>query len=374
MTEYDNLVNRYTDLLSKASKGVYSARAELKEAISTSDFPVIFGDIKSAQLQARYARAENKFWTKIARKVTVPNFLPQSFYDWEVDYTTILRENGGITTIPGTLPNVPENTEYPTAYLAASTEQFNIRKAGMRFPFTFEAIINDQWGLVDSLPDTMLRTAIDSEDAEVTRLLTDGDGPNGAYFNAGNGNLLKYGTNTDGQAQLTRETLKAAIKQANTRFYKGAPVRFSKFALVVPPALEDAANDILSIKEFLVTDGNLQYREQNSFGAPIEVVVNPWLSVADLTRGDTAWYVVPFAGEGVRMSLALGFLNGHEAPEVRVHNATGLYLGGGQVPAREGSFLADDFETRIRHIYGGVALNAGIGTVASTGQATPVTA
>jgi hypothetical protein len=374
MSEYTRLVEKYTDMLAAAKVGNYHARADLKEAISTSDFPAIFADIKSAQLQNRYTLAENRIWKKIARRVTVPNFLPQSFYDWDIDYEKILRENGGITTIPGTLPNIPENTEYPSAYLVSSEEQFQIRKAGVRWPFTFEAIINDQWGLVDSLPDSMLRVAIDSEDGEVTRLLTDGDGVNAAYFNAGNENLLVYGTNTDGQAALTRETLKAAIKQANSRTYNGAPVRFSKFALVVPTALVEEANDILAVKEFLVQDGNLQYREQNNFGAAIEVVENPWLQVADLTHGATGWYVVPFAGEGVRMSLALGFLENYEEPEVRVHNDTGLLLGGGTVNPRSGNFRADAYEIRLRHIFGGVALNAGIGTVGSTGQAAPTTA
>lgn len=379
--EYNKRVDQITDWLSAASKGNYTAQAQLKEAISTSDFPAVFTDIKNAQLQAKYALAENRFWQKLARKITVPNFLPQSFIDlgWDdAAFDNILATNGGKRTIPGALPNVPEGTEYPTAFkLYSSTEQLEIRKSGARIPFTFEAIINDQWGIVDDLPQWLLRTALDSEDIEVTELLTDGDGPNAAYFNAGNNNLLKFGTNVDGQAAFTRDTLKAALKQANS--HKAGPnnnrtVRFSKFAVVVSSAFYQDALDIVNgPKSFLVTDGNLQYEQTFDFGANFEVVENPWLDVIDTVHGSTAWYVVPFNGDGVRTSLGLGFLNGHDAPELRVHNETGLYLGGGNVPVREGSFLNDTWELRIRHIYGGVALNGGIGTVASSGQAAPTT-
>lgn len=379
--EYNKRVDQITDWLAAASKGNYVAQAQLKEAVSTSDFPAVFTDIKSAQLQAKYALAENRFWQKLARKITVPNFLPQSFIDlgWDdAAFDNILATNGGKRTIPGSLPNVPEGTEYPTAFkLYSSTEQLEIRKSGSRIPFTFEAIINDQWSIVDDLPNWLLRTALDSEDIEVTELLTQGDGPNPAYFNAQNNNLLKFGTNTDGQAALTRDTLKAALKQANS--HKAGPnnnrtVKFTKFAVVVSSA---AYQDVLDIvngpKQFIVTDGNLQYTETFDFGVAFEVVENPWLDAIDTEHGSTAWYVVPFNGDGVRTSLGLGFLNGHDSPELRVHNETGLYLGGGAVPVREGSFLNDTWELRIRHIYGGVALNGGIGTVASTGEAAPTT-
>lgn len=377
--EYNTRVDQITDWLAAASKGNYTAQANLKESLSTSDFPAVFTDIKNAQLQARYALVENRFWQKLARKVTVPNFLPQSFIDlgWDDSaFDNILATNGGKRTIPGALPNVPEGTEYPTAFkLFSSNEQLAIRKSGARIPFTFEAIINDQWNIVNDLPTWLLRTALDSEDIEVSELLTDGDGVNSAYFNAPNGNLLKFGANVDGQAAFTRDTLKAALKQANshkTGPNNNRPVKFSKFAVVVSSAMYQDAIDIVNgPKTFTVTDGNLQYIETFDFGVAFEIVENSWLDVIDATHGSTAWYVVPFAGEGARTALGLGFLIGHEAPELRVHNQTGLYLGGGDVPVREGSFLNDAWELRIRHIYGGVALNGGIGTVASSGQAAP---
>ncbi len=382
--QYDALIEKYTDLLEGASKGDWIARAHLKEAaLSTSDFPAAFTDIKTAQLQAKYAlESEAQVWRKIARKVTVPNFLPQSFIDlgWDDSaFDNILATNGGYETTPGTLPNVPEATEYPTAFkLYSSTEQLEIRKAGMRIAFTFEAIINDQWNVVDDLPGWLLRTALNSEDAEVAKLLSDGDGPNSVYFNAGNNNLLEYGINTDGQAALTRETLKVALKQANSHKAgpnNNRPVRFNRFALVVPPSLEDLANELKDVPtQFIVHDGNLEYPATFTYGVAFEVVVLDWLEAVDKTHGATSWYIVPFAGDGIRTSLGLGFLQNYDRPELRLHNDQGTFLGGGDVPARQGSFLNDTWQLRLRHIFGGVALNGGIGTVASSGQAAPVLA
>jgi hypothetical protein len=51
---------------------------------------------------------------------------------------------------------------------------------------------------------------------------------------------------------------------------------------------------------------------------------------------------------------------------MRIKANGGIFLGGGDVPARDGSFENDDWEMRVRHIAtGGFIVPAG--TVASTG-------
>lgn len=382
--EYNKRVDQITDWLAGASQGNYMAQAHLKEAIATSDFPEFFTDIKNAQLQAAYADTRENYqgvWTKIARRLTVPNFKPQSFveFGWDNEYGVgnILATNGGRKSGPGKLPNIPEGTEYPTGVfkLYRSEAELEIRKAGARIGFTFEAIINDDWDAVDQLPAYLLDQALNSEDIEVTELLTDGDGPNANTFNSANGTLLKYGTNTDGTAALTRDTLKAALYQANN-FKAGPnktfPVRFQKFAVVIPQALEQVAIDIQNAPtQFIVQDGAITYTDTFTIPQAYEFVIDPWLDVYDAQHGGTSWYVVPFNGQGQRIGLGLGFLQGYDRPELRIHNNQGVLLGGGAVPARLGSFRNDDWELRIRHIYGGVAMNNGLGMVGSNGSALP---
>lgn len=382
-TNYERRILGFAETLNKAYKGSFQARVDIKEAaISTSDFPALFNEVTNIQLQEQYQLAEEQIWQKIARRVTVPNFLNHKMMDlgWDdAAMDNLLAENGGHKTVAGTLPVVPEGTEYPTAFkLYASAEEINTRKNGARVPVNFETFINDQWNVLAEIPAALTRAALRSEDAAVTLQLAaeDGSGLNTANFNATLGTLIEYGTNTAGTVALTRDTLKAALQQANS-FKTGPnnnrPVTFSKFAVVIPHALKTLADEIKEMPtQVTVVDGNETYVKNFSYGENFEFVVNPFLDQINTTNGDTAWYVVPFAGEGTRTSLALTFLELFELPELRVHNDTGLLLAGGTLDPKNGSFRNDTWEMRIRHIYNSGALNSMLGSVASTGVAAPV--
>lgn len=381
---YERRLLGFADKLGKAYKGDYMARAELKEAaISTSDFSGLFTDVTSVQLMEQYELPTEQVWPKIARRLTVPNFLPQTMMEvgWDDSaFGDLLAVNGGVPTVEGTLPNIPEGTEYPTAFkIFSGEESLSTKKNGARVPVTFEMFINDQWSILEAIPGELARTAKESEDAAVSKIFADvttGDFNDG-YFNAANGNLLAYGTNTPGTAALTRETLKAALTQANS--YKAGPnsnrpVTFSKFAVVISQAMKPLADAIMDLPtSYTEVDGNKTYNVTWNYGADFEFVVDPWLDVINQTTGDTAWYVVPFGGEGKRTSLGLTFLEGFEIPELRVHNDQGFMLGGGAVNPRYGSFRNDTWEIRIRHIYEQAALGNGLGTVGSRGTAVPTT-
>ena len=382
-TNYERRILGFAQTLKEAYGGSFQARVDIKEAaISTSDFPALFNEVTNIQLQEQYQLAEEQIWQKIARRVTVPNFLNHKMMDlgWDdAAMDNLLAENGGHKTVAGTLPVVPEGTEYPTAFkLYASAEEINTRKNGARVPVNFETFINDQWNVLAEIPTALTRAALRSEDAAVSLQLAAGDGSglNTDNFNATLGTLIEYGSNTAGTVALTRDTLKAALKQANsfkTGPNKNRPVTFSKFAVVIPQALKALADEIQEMPtQITVVDGNETYVKNFSYGENFEFVVNPYLDQINTTNGDTAWYVVPFAGEGTRTSLALTFLELFELPELRIHNDTGLLLGGGSLDPKNGSFRNDTWEMRIRHIYNSGALNSMLGSVASTGVAAPV--
>lgn len=380
---YERRILGFAETLNNAYKGSMQARLDIKEAaISTSDFPALFNEVTNIQLQEKYQLAEEQIWQKIAKRVTVPNFLNHKMMDLGWDDSAmdnLLAENGGHKTVAGTLPVVPEGTEYPTAFkLYASEEEINTRKNGARVPVNFETFINDQWNVLADIPNALTRAALRSEDAAVTLQLVaeDGTGLNTGNFNSTLGTLVEYGTNTPGTVALTRDTLKAALTQAQSFKAgpnKNRPVTFSKFAVVIPQALKQTADDIAALPtQITITDGNETYTTTFSYGENFEFVVNPFLDQINEANGDTNWFVVPFAGEGVRTSLALTFLELFELPELRVHNDTGFLLGGGAVNPQHGSFRNDTWEMRIRHIYNSGALNSMLGSVGSTGTAAPV--
>ena len=372
----------FATALSSAYEGSGQARLDIKEAaISTPDFPALFNQVTQLQVQEKYALEEEQVWQKIARKVVLPNFLPQQMIDLGWDDSAmdnLLASNGGHRTIAGGLPNVPEGTEYPAAFkLYSSAEAIATRKNGARVPVTFETFINDQWNVLAEIPTNLVRAAKKGEDDAVSVQLADidGTGLNTDNFNVTLGTLLEYGTNTAGTAALTRETLKAALGQAQS-FKAGPnnnrPVTFSKFAVVIPRALKATAEAIQALPlQVTVTNGNEQWVETFTYGETFEFVINERLDIINTTNGATAWYVVPFAGEGTRTSLALTFLERFEVPELRIHNETGLMLGGGALSPELGSFRNDTWEMRIRHIYDGAALNEMLGSVGSTGTEAP---
>ena len=173
-----------------------------------------------------------------------------------------------------------------------------------------------------------------------------------------------------GNAALTIESLEAAIEAANLQTWQGGLMTpISRFALVVPRALEMTARRILAIQsvrtESTVGSTVTSLTSGNPIGSQVEIVVNDWIT--KINSGASAyWFLVPVPGQGINPNLALGFLRGYETPELRIKMNGGTFIGGGDVPARDGSFDNDDFEMRIRHIATGGFI-VPTGTIASTG-------
>jgi len=143
----------------------------------------------------------------------------------------------------------------------------------------------------------------------------------------------------------------------------------TQFALVIPRALEMTARKILSVQEVRSenTVGSIATTtiSGNPIGTQVVIVVDDWLTKINSGAG-AYWFLIPVPNQQLNPAVALGFLRGYEAPELRIKSNGGMYIGGGEVPAREGSFDNDDWEMRIRHIAtGGFIVPAG--TMASTG-------
>jgi hypothetical protein len=311
------------------------ARADLQEAMAASDFRNAAFEVIDREVQERY-QALPAVWSLYARKVLVKDFKPKVLVD-------LLGGMAG-------LDEVPELTEYPEGAVSKSLRTISVKKHGKRFAFSWESWINDDLDELGSLPEALSIAARETESRKAAALLTDGDGPNAAFFNA----TAIGGTTSNlftGNPALTTQSLTDGIGiVTGRRDPEDRPIVIPRLTLVVPPALETTARTIL---------GATMIRTQ-------EGTVDPWLPVLD--KGANAaktWYLVPTPSSG-RYSLALGFLRGHEDPQVRVKGGQGQQTGGGAIDPTDGSFEIDDIQYRVRHVLDG-AYGDPIGTLASTG-------
>lgn len=331
-----------------------SGSAYLQESISTSDLLKTFKTVTQAAVLAQYANTP-KVWTDFARKNLMNDFKPALFRELIADWSGLPATVGGEATAPDSLPNVPELTEYPTISWGVGEAQTQLSKKGARAPFSWESVVNDEWGVLEALPTYLGQLASNTEDTQATLQLASATGPNALTFSAGNGNAA------DNKA-LTLDNLAAAQQAVLQRKVNGRYIEVSSWRLVVPPQLELVAKQILATTEIFteVTNGNTVQRTKTQvpLTGNIALTVNPWLTRIDVSaNAHRTWYLVPNGGDdGTRTAIVVNFLRGREAPEFRSSGDTGLYLGGGAVPSREGSFLADDVQYRVRHVTSGATV------------------
>jgi hypothetical protein len=347
------------------------AQGEVSEALTTSDLARTFNFVTRAATVKQYSELPTT-WTQFAKRERLQNFNITTFREFVFEDDVRLAENGGFVTAPASLPVVPELTEYPSFRFTTGANQVKLNKRGARVPFSWEAVINDEWSFIQSLPGKLAEFAKNSEELEAVGVLTSVTGPNAGTFNAQNGN-----TNATNYV-LGLDAIALAKNEVKNRKVNGNYINVTKWALIVPTNLEETAKRILSLSSLEVTQGNLKYTTTTNL-SDITLVVNDWLTKVDKSANAAkTWYLVPLNGsDGTRDSIIVAFLNGHEQPEFRQSGNTGLYLGGGAVPSLEGSLLNDDVEYRVRHVVTGAYLypqalfaSTGVGGAAPSTQPT----
>lgn len=374
-----------SELVEHALDGDYNAQGEIKnevrkaisqdiqESMSTSDFPTALKAITNIAFLQQYQQI-TPVYTQYTTSYDVNNLRPQSFYSLFPDFSNLPASVDGVPNIkafPGGLPLVPELTEYPTFSFAASSTSFGVQKFGARVNFSFEMLLNDEWGVLETLPTQLAQLARNQEDIVAIEALVSPTGPNTTFFNNGNGNLINT---TNGFASnnpaLSVDALVNAMATIRGRNYNGNPVTVQRFALMVPPALAALATRLLGVTSFQITDvTNGVYDIPNPI-TDVTLIVNPWIPLVDVSANvNKTWYLLPLASAGIRPAVVFSKIRGRGEPELRIAAATGNYLGGGEVPGREGSFLNDDIQFRVRHFVG--AAGIGFETAAvSNGTAT----
>jgi hypothetical protein len=333
------------------------------EAMSTSDFPELFGDIISRQTLATYTMWPVT-WTSVAKKILVRDF----------------RDNKLFPPMLGgdqRLDVVPEGTNYPEVGLEEQTPvTFSVKKRGRRLAFTFEAMLNDDLDLLRDIPGRLATAARRTEEREVTDQYVGAAGPHASLYTAGNANII----NTSNGAAATNPPLSIAGLQdaftvlGNQVDEEGEPIMVESVTLVVPPALEVTARNILSATELrfdtvspgATTGLNQGLTTQNWMRGRVVLQVNPYIPIVATSNQHTTWFLFANPAMG-RPAIIAAFLRGFDQPQILIREPNAITPGGGRVDPMDGDFDTDSIQYRVRHIVTAARLD-GKATVASNGS------
>lgn len=344
-------VAKVKSLYEAGIRGDRIAAATFMETITTSD--AIFNAAYFANLQVLpQFDAAPRNWSQIAGVREVPDFKPVVlrgiFGEWEN-----LQRQGSVTGVgfnnpEGVAPVVAEGAPYPYAVLGDSEAAYGqLMKRGFKVGWTWEARINDRGTeFFSQIPGQMLDVALETEEWSVWNALITGTQSSSQLA----GGTTYTGATVTANAVFSRDALVRAIYELSQREVNGRKIQVSGgYNLIVPTGTGDAVRFLLNQQLFEVSDGSFQLTA--SFLQ--DGVASTTVIESEYVTG-TNWYLLPKPGAVKRPVLELGRLQGHTAPELRVHNVTGNYAGGGAVSPFEGSFDNDTIDMRLRYPLAGI--------------------
>lgn len=314
----------------------------MREVITTSDFPNLFGVAIDRQMLALYrnAQADWKSWFKVS---TLPNFNTHRRHK--------VQGNDNF------LPEVVEKGEYLVSPMSDAYYSIALKKYGRQFDISWEALINDSMGAFSNIPERFARAVSNSLARSAALTYSSATGPNAGLFGAPI-------TDVDGQLVTNLGVLPLTIGNLETTLQlmslqtdvTGNPILVRGVHLVVPPQLEFTARQILTSATKMWTESAggaaTPYPMSNvvsQYG--LQLHVDPWLPIVDATgTDDSTWYVFADPADGAAVEFAT--LRGYEDPEICMKASDKVTVGGGALSPFSGDFATDNILYRVRMVYG----------------------
>lgn len=336
----------FAELLSEAMEGSRRANYLLQETMTTSDFPNLFGAVIDRQVYGAYQLAQPTYrdYVKVG---SVRDFRTAERY----------AVNGG----QGLLTTVKEMAPYPERSVSDAKYTISVAKYGSKAAFSFESLINDDMDMLRDMPIRLANAARNTEEWLATTQFVDVSGPHASMFTVGNANIIPSNPPLSISGLQTAFTRLAAQVDSD-----GNPIIITAVRLVVPPALQIVAKNILNATQLWITTAAAGGQPPNPVTAGDQrLIVDNWMRnnvqlsvnafipyVATTANGNTSWFLFADVNGGQRPAVELDFLRGHEAPELFMRDPDAIRVGGGSVDPTAGSFDHDAVEYKIRLIIG----------------------
>jgi hypothetical protein len=265
-----------------------------------------------------------------------------------------------------TLDTVEQQAEYPETSLGEAKYEYAVKKYGRRIPFAWETMINDDLDALKDIPARFGRAARRTEQKFATQLYCDGSGPHASFYTVGNANIITANPVLSIDAFQTAMTVLSAQKDSD-----GEPIMIDMVHLVVPPALEVVANNILNATQLELTGSggtsNSKLITANWMRNRVRLHVDYYIPIiASTANANTSWWLFADPGNN-RPALEVGFLRGHLTPEIFIKSPNTISVGGSSADPMNGDFDTDSIQYKVRHVLGGTQMDPKM-TVASNGS------
>jgi phage major head subunit gpT-like protein len=273
---------------------------------STSDFPLLLGDVANKVLREHMAAAPAAI-KQICRQTTIPDF--RNRYSIQLGQAP-------------TLMKVNENGEFKSGTIAEGRESYRLDTYGRIFSVSRQSIVNDNLSAFSDIGRLFASSAAQFEAQFLVDLITinNGIGPvmsdNKKLFDAAHANLAGTG---GAISDTTLAAARLALRSQKGLDGKTALDIAAKF-LVVPAALESTA------EKYLASIYPAQAANVNLFAGKLTLIVDPRLDAKSATR----WYVA--ADPVLFPSIEYAYLAGTEG--VQVETRAGFEVDGVQIRAR----------------------------------------
>ena len=340
---YEQKLTETINLLSNAhGLPPHKIKYLLQEALTTSDFPYLFGDVLDRQLLASY-KAVPPVWKAFVRPSTVPRIYPQvGGYRFAM--------HGGDQY----LAEVAQKGEYLASDRTEERYPISVKKYGRQFDISWETMINDDLGALKDTPNRFAMAAMRTEHRIVTAIYASDVGAHAA-----NAALYQVGVNA-AATLLSINALEVGIQQMNMFTDEGGePIMATPKYLVVPPALEFTARQILTSATKHVATGvaGVPYPTNNVVSQlGLTLIVDKYLPIVNTGNDQhTQWYL--FSDPNDIAAIESAHLTGHERPEIAMKASDKVTVGGGAIGPMSGDFATDNVFYRVRLVFGAAPLD-----------------
>lgn len=308
---YPGLIRPMTVQEAAYATAVYGA--DIAESMTTSDFPLLMGDVLDRMMLQRFVEAPQVWRQYISVGRPLRDFRT----------ARMIQTDGGDVQ----WDEVTEEEGVTYTHISESGHTISPALYGKAIRLSWRLLINDDLDAFAEIPAVLGRGGRRTIAKYATGLLFDSSGPDATFISAGNGNLLT------GNPDLAIDSLATAIQTlAGFTDSEGEPIVIEGMRLVHGPGLRVTVQNLLNqLTVDLTAAGGVSgqvVRVNNWIVQGLTAVEDPYIPIVCTSNGATSWLLISDPNSG-RPAARMRFLQGFEQPNLYMKAPNTMRVAGG---------------------------------------------